>query len=211
MNWSISTLRYRVYQFFTALTARVSDEELEQIAYILTPSSLALFRSMAIQDQRHGLDVCAELQRADHTHRDLLAAALLHDVGKAAAQIPAWQRAVVVLLNRLAPRLLVYLGQTDHPYRVPGRSEKRISSPPQGKVPGLPRGEIPGLPRGWRRAFAVNTRHAEIGARWAEETGCSHLTVALIRRHQDGPADGFASIGEENRLLALLQAADNSN
>ncbi|MDY7077957.1 MAG: hypothetical protein SXV54_13660 [Chloroflexota bacterium] len=180
MSQPISAFRRRVRQFFRALSARVTDEELGQVAYILTPASLALFRSMSIQDQRHGLDVCATLQQTDYTHPDLLAAALLHDVGKAAARIPAWQRAVIVLLHRFAPRLLARLSQGD-------------------------------LPKGWRRFFVVYARHPEVGAHWAQEAGCSPLTVSLIRRHQDKLASNPSLTGEEDLLLAALQAADSAN
>ncbi|OQY18518.1 MAG: hypothetical protein DRI77_09870 [Chloroflexi bacterium] len=172
----IQTIRYRVRQFFQALTARVSDAELEQAARILTPKSLSLFRSMAIQDQRHALDVYRTLRREGHTNPQLLAAALLHDAGKAAARLPPWQRAVILLLKRFAPCLLARLSR--------------------------------GEPRGWRRSFVVHARHPEIGARRAEEAGCSPLTVALIRRHQDHPAGRQT---EENQLLAALQAADDLN
>lgn len=107
----IETARYRVRQFFRALTARVSDQELEQVAHILTPAALTLFRSMSAQDQRHALEVCRTLIRAGHANSQLLAAALLHDVGKAAARLSSWQRAVIVLLERFAPRLLARLSQ----------------------------------------------------------------------------------------------------
>ena len=107
----VETARYRARQFFRALAARVSVEELEQAACILTPAALTLFRSMSAQDQRHALEVCRTLIRAGHTDSQLLAAALLHDVGKAAARLPAWQRATIVFLERFAPRLLARLSQ----------------------------------------------------------------------------------------------------
>jgi hypothetical protein len=62
-----------------------------------------------------------------------------------------------------------------------------------------------GAAEGWRRPLVVHARHAEIGARWAEEAGCSPLTVDLIRRHEQEPTD------ERDRLLAALQAADDAN
>jgi len=107
----IETARYRVRQFFRALTARVSDEELEQVAHILTPASLTLFRSMTTQDQRHALEVYRVLHRAGHTDSQLMTAALLHDVGKSTARLWAWQRAIIVLLERFAPRLLARLSR----------------------------------------------------------------------------------------------------
>ena len=107
----IETVRYRVGQFFQALAARVPEEDVEQALYSLTPEARELFRRQARPDQRHALAVYTTLRRAGHTDADLLAAALLHDAGKAAARVPAWQRAIMVLLERFAPRLLAYLSQ----------------------------------------------------------------------------------------------------
>lgn len=174
----VETVRYRVGQFLRALTARVPDEEVEQAITVLPPEARALFRRQAAQDQHHALAVYHTLCRAGHTNPQLLAAALLHDVGKAAARLPAWQRAVIVLLDRFAPRLLARLGR--------------------------------GKPQGWRRRpFVVHALHAEVGARWAQEAGCSPLTVALIRRHQDRLGSRSSFTVEEDQLLAALQAADS--
>ncbi len=47
-----------------------------------TPAEIALFDTMHVADQRHGLDVSAWLRRAGVTDRDVLAAGLLHDCAK---------------------------------------------------------------------------------------------------------------------------------
>jgi hypothetical protein len=60
---------------------------------------------------------------------------------------------------------------------------------------------------GWR-SLADYAGHAEIGAHWAEKAGCSLLTVALIRRHEEPPETCQT---EEDRLLTALQAADCAN
>ncbi|MBC8252896.1 MAG: hypothetical protein H8E35_02555 [Ardenticatenia bacterium] len=192
MNQPGSALRYRVGQFQRALTARVSEEEIAQAICILTPEARALFRRQAAQDQRHGLTVYHALRRAGHTNPHLLAAALLHDVGKAAAYLPAWQRAVIVFLRRFAPRLLARLSRGE----------------PQGYALSLVLSSVEGLPKGWRHPFVVHARHPEVGARWAREAGCSPLTVALIQRHQHRLASCQT---EEDQLLAALQAADSLN
>jgi putative nucleotidyltransferase with HDIG domain len=151
---------------------------------------------MATQDQRHSLDVYSTLQQGGHTNRHLLTAALLHDVGKSVTRLYHWQRAIIVLLDRLAPRLSAYLSRSDGlPDHVPSPLENRT----------------PGWPRGWRRAFIANAHHAEIGARWAQETGCSPQTVSLIRRHQDKLEKASSSASEYDHLLAELQKADNLN
>jgi hypothetical protein len=169
-------IRYRVEQFFRALTARVSDEEVRRATRALTPEARSLFRRQATQDQRHALAVYHALRQARHEDPHLLAAALLHDAGKAAARLSAVHRSIIVLLGHFAPTLLARLSQ--------------------------------GEPEWWNRPFVIHTRHPVVGARWAEEAGCSPLTVALIRRHEEEPADGAT---EEDRLLAALQAADDAN
>jgi len=175
----VETVCYRVGQFFRALTARVPEEEIEQAIHMLTPEARALFRRQATQDQRHALAVYHTLRQAGHVHPQLLAAALLHDAGKAAARLTPWQRAVIVLVERFAPRLLIHLSR--------------------------------GEPQGWHRAWVIHARHPEMGARQAQEAGCSPLTSALIRRHQDRLATGSSFTAEEDQLLAALQAADNLN
>jgi hypothetical protein len=180
---------YRVGQFLRALTAGVPEEEAEQAMRILTPEARRLFRRQVVQDQRHALAVYRLLRRSGHADPRLLAAALLHDVGKADARLPAWQRAVIVLLDRFAPRILDRLGQ------------------------GEPQGRPFSLPERWRRPFVIHARHPQVGARWARQVGCSPLTVALIRRHHDElltapcPTDGEDK--GEDQWLAALQAADN--
>jgi len=171
-------VRYRIEQFWRALTARhaVSERRIEQLAKVLSPEARALFVRQAPQDQRHALAVYETLCRQGHTHTDLLTAALLHDVGKAAAQLPPWQRGVFVLAERFLPRAL------------DGVTESQ--------------------PRAWHGPLTRYARHAEIGARWAEEAGCSLLTVDLIRRHEEPVR---ACHTEEDRLLAALQAADSAN
>lgn len=193
MGQLVSTLRYRVGQFLRALIARApEEEEVEQAICLLTPEARALFCRQAIQDQRHGLAVYHTLRQAGHTALQLLAAALLHDVGKAAAQLPPWQRAIIVLLNRLAPRLLLRLGRGE----------------PQGCILSGSTELAEVLPKSWRRPFIVHVHHPEVGARWAQEAGCSLLTVALIRRHQDRISNCQT---EEDQLLVALQTADNQS
>jgi hypothetical protein len=172
----VHAICYRVAQFFRALTARVSKEEVEQAIHILTPESQALFRRQAIQDQRHALAVYTALQQGGHTDPHVLAAALLHDVGKSAARLSPAHRAIVVLLGRFAPRLLARLSQ--------------------------------GGPSWWNRPLIAHAQHPDIGACWAQEAGCSALTVALIRRHEEEPTN---SPNEEDWFLAVLQAADSTN
>jgi hypothetical protein len=171
-------VRYRVKQFLRALTARhaISEEWIEQAGQILTPEARRLFTQQPPQDQRHALAVYEALRQEGHTHQDLLAAALLHDVGKAATRLPAWRRGLFVLAERF--------------------------------LPGVLEQAIRGQSGDWQRLLADYAGHAEIGARWAEEAGCSPATVTLIRRHEEQLETCQT---EEDRLLLTLQAADGAN
>lgn len=64
-------------------------------------------------------------------------------------------------------------------------------------------------PNEWRYPFYVHLHHPEQGARLAQAAGCSALTVELIQRHQDKLTGAPAN--ETERLLALLQAADDAS
>ncbi|MFL5755140.1 MAG: hypothetical protein ACJ77N_02480 [Chloroflexota bacterium] len=70
-------------QFGGHLVARVRPGERAQLRPWLTPAELAIFDAMHVADRRHGLDVVRRLRQAGVTERDVLAAGLLHDCGKA--------------------------------------------------------------------------------------------------------------------------------
>ncbi|MGD9028487.1 MAG: hypothetical protein PVG25_01575 [Anaerolineae bacterium] len=174
----VRAVRYRVKQFWQAITARhaVSEGRIARAAQGLPPEARVLFARQAPQDQRHALAVYETLRREEHTQQDLLAAALLHDVGKAATRLPAWRRGLFVLAEHFLP------GMLDRAIRGPFGSRRRL--------------------------LADYAEHAEIGARWAEEAGCSPMTVTLIRRHEERLETCRT---EEDRLLLTLQAADGAN
>lgn len=182
----LARMAYRARQFFHALTAPLGLEEPEGIAAVLTPSQRAFLDRMPAADRRHAFAVYRILREQGHRSPDLLAAALLHDLGKAALAPPIWVRVLVVLLERFAPRFLERLS----PARGNEINGRRIFRRPARLMEYL----------------AHYRDHAELGAQWAEALGCSPLTVALIRRHHERGVRAEES--EENRLLALLQAAD---
>ncbi len=95
---------HRVWQFFRALFARpLTPAEWEEIKLVLTRAQQALFLSMSTGDQRHSLHVMQTLLARGETNRDLLTAALLHDVGKSRFRLRLWERPVVVLIQLFRP------------------------------------------------------------------------------------------------------------
>jgi putative nucleotidyltransferase with HDIG domain len=97
---------YRASQFLQALlppptieAARLADPHL--------PAALQpLYQRLSRAEQSHALAVLRALLGAGHTDPDLLAAALLHDIGKTRAPLHLPDRVLVVLAQRFAPAAL---------------------------------------------------------------------------------------------------------
>lgn len=151
---------YRIRQFVQATGAWVQPEEAEQVDHYLPSAAAALFRAMPAYDRRHALRVLRTLQAQGHTDPDLMAAALLHDVGKTVGHrhpLRLGHRVMVVLLRAWAPGVL-----------------ERISRD--------------GV-KGWRQAFYVQRHHAALGAELARRAGCTPRTVSLIETHESAPEE----------------------
>ncbi len=72
------------------MRASVTTAERTDLVTWTTPSQLALFDSMHLADQRHGIDVVASLRAGGVDSCDALLAGLLHDAGKGSTGV--WPR-----------------------------------------------------------------------------------------------------------------------
>ena len=98
-----------------SIFARIDPLDLAAVETFLTPELFALFRTMPAADQVHSLRVLHELLEAGEKDPDLLAAALLHDVGKTRSPLNPFERALIVLTNHALPELVIRLGQQPAP------------------------------------------------------------------------------------------------
>ena len=104
---------YRARQFLLALYASPSSTELKQVREILSPDLMALFLRMQSSEQSHSIQVMQKLLEEGNLHPDLLAGALLHDVGKSLHPLRAWERVMIVLGEALFPVLAARWGRSE--------------------------------------------------------------------------------------------------
>jgi hypothetical protein len=97
-------LAYRSRQLWYAFWGHLERVEDAAIQPHLTAGQIALFRRMQPSEQLHALRVLGRLVDSGQRDHDLMAAALLHDVGKILYPLSAWERAVIILGRRLFPR-----------------------------------------------------------------------------------------------------------
>ncbi len=98
---------YRIRQASKAWRGPLSAAQQREVAGVLSPPLFKLFLSMAPMGQRHGYDVYNTLRAHGAVDPDLLAAGLLHDVGKGRLGLAA--RTIWVLVGVLSPTLRVRL------------------------------------------------------------------------------------------------------
>lgn len=91
-------IKYRLWQLWQNVTARpLSDAARQHIATVLSPVEQQLFYQFSRSDQGHSYRVMQLLQAQGHQEPSLLAAALLHDIGKTRVSLYWWDRMFIVL------------------------------------------------------------------------------------------------------------------
>lgn len=96
---------HRVRQFFGALRPHVDAGERAEAYRYLTPEQQALFETMMLRDQEHGVIVLHRVRAASSAEDPaLFTAALLHDCGK--GRVGLWQRVVFVVAAAITPAML---------------------------------------------------------------------------------------------------------
>ncbi|HML24932.1 MAG TPA: HD domain-containing protein [Aggregatilinea sp.] len=110
----------RLYQGFRALGAWARPVDDTRAARHLTPDQFALYRRMRRAERQHSLRVLDALLAGGHDDPDLLAAALLHDVGKIRTAFFLPEKVLVVLVKAFAPsRYWAWGSESAHGWRRP--------------------------------------------------------------------------------------------
>lgn len=99
----LSRLLYRSRQFWNSLRAAPSPVARDALLDYLAPAQVDLFQRLQPGEQRHAWQVLERLKEAGETDPDLLAAALLHDVGKVKYPLSTRERVAIVLGQRFFP------------------------------------------------------------------------------------------------------------
>jgi len=95
---------YRLRQLWQLVTARsLPPSAWQEIEAVLSPRECALFRRHSPADRQHAYRVLRTLRADGRDHPALLAAALLHDVGKTRHRPRAWDRVLGTMAERLFP------------------------------------------------------------------------------------------------------------
>ena len=142
----------RTRQLLRSVSAQpLHDHEWHYINHILLPGQQDLFGRLPVYEQRHALNVCRTLVRGGFgTDRELLQAALLHDLGKfdpiSGRTIPVWVKVANVLLGR---KRVARLGRSDAPTH-------------------------------WRYFFWLQSQHEKRSAKLVQSVGSSKRVIALV-------------------------------
>jgi hypothetical protein len=172
---------YRGRQFWRGLRARPTRQGMAEAQEVLTPDLYNLFVRLQPSELAHTINVFRAV-REQSQDPELLAAALLHDIGKIVVPLALWEKIFIVLARNLG------LESFFDRFNRGGRDTKTS---------------------GFSRGLVVAERHPPRGAEQAHQAGATRMVVQLIRPPQDPFAPNLESRGAQ--LLAILQAADAEN
>lgn len=149
----------RVRQFIMAVTARLTDDDIDFVGARLKEDARRLFFSMSVPDQRHAINTARtalDMASGKPVDEDLLArAALLHDVGRSAGDLGTFGKVFAVVVDSLFGRLSRQLGKES------GGGKFSI-----------------------RRMLYIYYHHAEIGAARLSALGY-HEEADIVKRHHE--------------------------
>lgn len=107
---------YRVKQFYSALTAKIGENEKAFLNTYLNYNELQLFYRLAVYEQKHSINVAVyakKLQETRNIKSDIIVkAALLHDIGKIEKRLNVIEKSILVLLNKFTKGRIRYISNS---------------------------------------------------------------------------------------------------
>jgi hypothetical protein len=107
----MSLAGHRVAQFLRAAFARPAAGDGALVEQHLPPQLRPAFARLGRAEQAHAVATLRTLLRQGHTDPDLLAASLVHDLGKSRAPLRLLERVLVVMAQACMPRRAARWGQ----------------------------------------------------------------------------------------------------
>lgn len=97
---------YRVKQFFWAITAKMSLEDINFINSYLNSSEVELFNTLTGYEKKHSVNVAMDVKETCRAKNmdsyNLIRVALLHDIGKTQARLNPIEKSIFVIINKLS-------------------------------------------------------------------------------------------------------------
>lgn len=96
---------YRIKQFFRAMTAKITKEDIEFVNMYLKPFEADLFAKLRVYDKKHCINVAKDILEESKNSLNydeintLVKAGLLHDIGKLHKSLNPIEKSIIVVLN----------------------------------------------------------------------------------------------------------------
>ncbi|MFA4967365.1 MAG: HDIG domain-containing metalloprotein [Candidatus Margulisiibacteriota bacterium] len=106
----LDRLIYRFKQFWFAMTSKMTEEDRLFAHQHLNIKEAALFFSLPLYEQKHGVVVAQKMLAEaagikDLDKRKLVRLGLLHDIGKSALKLSIFDKSVLVVIHKILPPL----------------------------------------------------------------------------------------------------------
>ena len=108
----------RLYQFYRAVTASLTEQDRQYVEKYLPAEAQKLFWNMSTADRYHALHVAytaIEIAKSEKCDSDLLRrSALLHDVGRTDGSMNVWEKSIAVIIVGCFPEFARKLAQKNN-------------------------------------------------------------------------------------------------